>query len=185
MSATRPMGSGFTQRSSAHLHHRLTSSRGAKRRETGWRGTVEATTLLAERACSAPKRQHPALGEVCDLFTTAERKAAQIEVTLGNGRNLKRCATFRLRSTCSTIELRFHLRDSGGIRTRNTVVNSEVSDLFTTNATLVLAGNGRDADSPLRGQRALRRSASISPLRSMRSLHHRQIWLPIRGTGET
>lgn len=44
----------------------------------------------------------------------------------------------------SQTELQTHLRALDGIRTRDTVVNSEVSDLFTTGAALGLSGNGRE-----------------------------------------
>jgi hypothetical protein len=109
--------------------------------------------------------------------------------------------------TRSATELRFHLREGGGIRTRDLVVAIEVTDLFTTGSALILSGTvqtrfgerprtfhanscSKDATRrPSRGRLHGSRAATggvrsrLCPERSIRALGRRQS--VSRGTSDT
>jgi hypothetical protein len=118
----------FTQRSSAHLHHRLTLYGGERSR---------SRTLLAERTRFA-RRSAPALalGEERDLFTTTK-----LASRTGERAKSETPRSFRLAARALLLSYGLKRGEPGGTCTHNPVVISEVSDLFTTDAATVLPGN--------------------------------------------
>ena len=155
--------------------------------KTRWRGTFEIA--------SPPFREDDVLcaGSAAPAFRPWRRTRSLhhrqiLFAAPGNGRILRRRAAFRRCGTCSAIELQAHSWRPGGIRTHNPVVNSEVSELFTTGAAKRMSGN-------VRGQNDIRRAGLVARTRvttpaqgrlhgthanaavlerSIRPLHHRQ-----------
>lgn len=150
-----------------------------------WRGIGEtANPPCGGRRGIAPARRP----EERDLFTTA--KLASRTGERAKSETPRGLSALRL----GALPLSYSL-SAGGIRTRDTRVANEVSDLFTTGAATVLSGNGRERAKPRHRRTLLSEPATRQPSRgqlhgtmhapagfepayperSIRALHHRQI----------